>query len=289
MKKHTPYFTLLLVLIAFASAQAQMPALQKAREHWLGNNDEKALLLYQQVIKEYPTNSPALLEAYYKSGVIYASKKENKKAVIFFQKMIQLKPNKQEKESVLLRSFMQAAANPYQQYMHLAYEYLANIALQQKKYTQALAYYKMAEKKYPSYDQNTDFTRLYTAENYANCYAGLRQADSVLYRLVPFILSSEEYASEGLESLKKNLKEIIAAGELKKACEKALKNVSIQEQMHQEKYVYKVYVQLMGKPLFLYEQTHANPLLPFQQKQAVKKCRKELDFIFKELTREGID
>jgi tetratricopeptide (TPR) repeat protein len=132
MKKHTPYFTLLLVLIAFASAQAQMPALQKAREHWLGNNDEKALLLYQQVIKEYPTNSPALLEAYYKSGVIYASKKENKKAVIFFQKMIQLKPNKQEKESVLLRSFMQAAANPYQQYMHLAYEYLANIALQQK-------------------------------------------------------------------------------------------------------------------------------------------------------------
>ena len=272
-------------IYGYAQTYSPLNILKSSLKYWLKTKRDTALILCEKVMKNYPNNKPALLEAYYRSGVIYKMNKNTDKALPFFQKMIALKLSNTEKKSFILRSFMHMTSNPYQQYMHLAYEYLGTISQEQKRYQQAIAYYKISEKKYPSYDQNTGMTRLFTAENYALCYAGLHQPDSVLYTLVPFMFTTEEYAPEALESLKKNLENIIAPTHLKKELKQALTTVNIKEQEVKEQYIYRLYIQLLGKSLFLYERLHKNPLLPAEQKKELEKCRKELEFIFKELLR----
>ena len=269
----------------YGYAQTPVAILKKALKYWMVARNDSAMVLYRQVISDYSANKPALLEAYYKLGDFHYSRKRYKKALSFFDKMIRLRLTVIEKKAPVMRMIMTNPSNPYQQYMHLAYEYLGTISQEQKRYQQAIAYYKISEKKYPSYDQNTGMTRLFTAENYALCYAGLHQPDSVLYTLMPFMFTTEEYAPEALESLKKNLKNIIAPARLKKELKQALTTVSIKEQVVKEQYVYKLYIQLLGKSLFLYQRLHKNPLLPFEQKKEAEKCRKELEFIFKELMR----
>ena len=204
------YIFILLLSIASSAqllgqATSALEKLEKARKLWLQVKNKEASKIYQKIIKEYPRNKSALMEAYYKLGSILASKQTDL-AKPYFHKMIALRPSKAEKQSPMMHQFMGGkASNPYQQYMHLAYSYLGDIAQAEKRYAQALQYHKIANNRYPSWDQNSGFTQLFTSEQYAESYAGLHQPDSVLYVLVPFILTSENYAAEGLQSLKKNL------------------------------------------------------------------------------------
>ena len=272
-------------ICGYAQIRPPLNILKNSFKYWLATKRDTALILCEKVMKDYPDNKPALLEAYYRSGVIHEMNKKADKALPFFQKMIELEFSDDEKKSPILKTFMHMTSEPYRQYMHLAYEVLGTISQEQKHYQQAIAYYRIAEKKHPSYDQNTDMIRLFAAENYALCYAGLHQPDSVLYTLVPFMFTTEEYAPEALESLKKNLKNIIVPVRLKKELKQALTTVSIKEQVVKDIYIYRLYIQLLGKPLFLYQRVHQNFLLPAEQKKETEKCRKELDFIFKELLR----
>lgn len=271
----------------FISYSQNTPLLQleKAHKYWLEAKNSPSSKLYQQITQKYPQNKPALLEAYYKLGTIYYSDKNYQKAAECFKKILAIKLSKKDQQSVIMRTFIKKANTPYQQYMHLAYSYLGNIAQLQKHYQQAVAYYKIAEQKYPAWDQKTEMSQLITKEMYAECYGELQKPDSVLYVLIPFILNAKEYAPEGLESLKKNLVKTSKNRSLENILKKTLANVTITETFVEEVYLYKVQVKILETEVLLHQIKKMSPLLPFQQKQQLAKCKKELNFIFDEILR----
>lgn len=262
--------------------------LEKAHKYWLEAKNNPSAKLYHHIAQEYLQNKPALLEAYYKLGTIYYSDKNYQKAVGYFKKMLAIKLSKKDQQSVIMRTFIKKANIPYQQYMHLAYSYLGNIAQLQKHYQQAIAYYKIAEQKYPAWDQKTEMSQLITKEMYAECYGALQKTDSVLYVLIPFVLNAKEYAPEGLESLKKSLAKIEKISKnrsLENILKKTLANVTMTETFIEEAYLYKVQVKILETEVLLHQIKKISPMLPFQQKNQLAKCKKELNFIFDEILR----
>lgn len=273
-------------ILAQPAVDKAFSLLTKADTLWLNQKKEEALSIYQKVEQNYSAHADILMEAYYRQGIIYDGKKKHTQAIPYFKKMIALELSPQEKNSKIMQHFMHAATNHYQQYMHLAHSYLGDIAYEQKRYKEALHYYKLADKKYPSYDQNTDLSRLITSEFYAQCYVGLQQVDSVLYTFLPYTLTSESYAAEALQQTKKYLKKLGTPPQFAQSLQQALARLNLRSKNIGEQYHYVLQTQLLGTSIELHTFTSVKPLSPAQQDKELDKYRKELEFIFKELLRQ---
>jgi tetratricopeptide (TPR) repeat protein len=231
--------SLLILIISFFSlttfsqkkAQKQF---DNAVELYHAEQYDSALFLFTTVYNNGWVNTTLTAKAYYNMGDIYMIKKNIKKAKEIFRGILDSDFDEMDRGgrgSGLM-------AEPYALYKNNSCNILAEIALDEKDYKNALRYTEMADKEYPyrhfcgnAFAEND----IYMATMYAKCYAGLHDINKAIETLIPHCINNCLASNNSLiEQLCGLLREKYSKEEIKQEINTALSGMYIRETKHSD-------------------------------------------------------
>lgn len=182
MKK---YLTLLPALLMITSLLSQKPAelFEKACSYYREEEYDSALLIYEKIYKKGKGDETLIAKSFYNMGDIYMVKEDFKKAKEIFIAILDADYDEMDAggrgEGIM--------AEPYALYKNNSAKCLAEIALKEKNFADALTYTDLFANVYPyrhfcgnEYKANY----IYTAYTYARCYEGLQETDKAIRMLL---------------------------------------------------------------------------------------------------------
>lgn len=180
------YFFVLLLTVSTVNLIAQEPEkmFSKAWDLYGKEKYDSSLMLYQTIYKSRDGDQTLIAKSFYNMGDIYMVKKDYKKAKEVF--MAILDSDYDEMDSGGKGDGLMS--EPYALYKNNSCKNLAEIALEEKKYKDALYYTKLSDYEYPyrhfcgnEYKAND----IHIAYTYARCYEGLQKNDKAIAILLP--------------------------------------------------------------------------------------------------------
>jgi tetratricopeptide (TPR) repeat protein len=183
---------LLLVIECFAlivAAHAQ-PAKKKfavAVALYNEKNYDSALLIFHQIYKKGSGDPSLLAKAHFNIAQIYLEKKDTITAKKVFHQVLVANYNEMDSGG-----FGQGLmAEPYSLYGNNTCKILAEIALAEKQYKEALEYTRLFTEEYPYRHfcgNEYEADAIYTAYTYGRCYEGLGDMDKAISAMLPYVI-----------------------------------------------------------------------------------------------------
>lgn len=217
-KKHIVF---VFYVLCFNIILAQNELFEQANTFLYHKEYGKSLSLYEKIKKKYWWKHSLYSKASYNIGYIYYLQKDHQNAKKVFQKI--LKSHFYELDAGGKGyGIMQ---EPYALYKYNSSKNLAEIALIEENYVDALKYTELFDKKYPYQHfcgNEMYWNSLYTAMMYGAIYRKLGQKDSALSHLLPLVIecglgSNKNLVNLTIEILQENYSEDEIKRELIKA------------------------------------------------------------------------
>jgi tetratricopeptide (TPR) repeat protein len=215
-------------LTTFSQKKAEKQ-FNQAVELYYDKEYDSALFLFATVYNNGWINKTLAAKAYYNMGDIYMIKKNIKKAKEIFRSILDSDFDEMDRGgrgSGLM-------AEPYALYKNNSCNILAEIALDEKDYKNALRYTQMADTEYPyvhfcgnEYEAND----IHMAVMYAKCYSGLGDSDRAIQTLMPHCIENG-FANNSrlIEQLCEMLKKKYSREEIKQEINNAISGIYLKE------------------------------------------------------------
>jgi len=188
MKK---YLVVLPAMLMITTLVAQKPGelFEKACSYYREEEYDSALFIFEKIYKKGKGDETLIAKSFYNMGDIYMTKKNFSKAKEIFLAILDADYDEMDKggrgEGIM--------GEPYALYKNNSSKCIAEIALIEKNYTDALNYTNLFAHVYPyqhfcgnEYKAND----IYIAYTYARCYEGLQQTDKAIEVLLPECMGS---------------------------------------------------------------------------------------------------
>lgn len=235
-----------------ADAQRFEKMFDMANEFYHEQEYDSAFLLYEKIYKSGKAGETFSAKSFYNMGHIYMLKEDYKNAKKIFESILDSDYDEMDKGG----RGSGIMAEPYALYKNNCCKNLAEIALLEKRYQDALDYTRLTETEYPyihfcgnEYAAND----IYIAYTVARCYEGLEMEEKAIKVLIPFCmyngLASNKYLVEMACRL---IKKKYSATEIKIALEKATAEISSKKTGYGRYKSIQFYTNLFGTNMFLY-------------------------------------
>ncbi|WP_299456128.1 tetratricopeptide repeat protein [uncultured Microscilla sp.] len=134
------FFCLVYLTIPTRAQQSACELLNKGITYYQNNQADSAVIVWQQVVKNYPDTTSCYGRCYHNIPFAYLKLKQNDKAKEWFQKIIDSKLNDRDEGTHIME--------PYANYKHNACMKMAMLLFEEDKFDQMLRFLKLAETKH---------------------------------------------------------------------------------------------------------------------------------------------
>ncbi|OJJ17030.1 hypothetical protein BKI52_30400 [marine bacterium AO1-C] len=215
---------IILFVVISVSSFGQKKMMKKAKKafiHYQKGRKYKALLIFKELVKDYP-KSKQYGRNLYNIPTIYQELDSAKMAIKWFKKVLDNKKLK-DSEADYSRGILETHTN----FKHYASTNIGVINYNRGNYNEALKYYKLAHEKYRYYNTSgtsLKLNKITLASNISDCYNKLNQIDSAIAILLPHALTESpkaiNYSSKKiLRLVKKHQRKSSFKSELAKSIE----------------------------------------------------------------------